>query len=79
MKLSVPATGRTALAAAVAVATLLTTGSIAGATPAPDMAIAAAPDLPVANVKAHLTQFQSIAAANGGNRAHGRAWPTSRH
>ncbi|MDX3633626.1 M28 family metallopeptidase [Streptomyces europaeiscabiei] len=73
MKLSVPATGRTALAAAVAVATLLTTGSIAGAAPAPDMAIAAAPDLPVANVKAHLTQFQSIAAANGGNRAHGRA------
>jgi len=31
-----------------------------------------APDIPVANVKAHLSQFQSIAAANGGNRAHGR-------
>ena len=27
---------------------------------------------PVANVKAHLTQLQSIATANGGNRAHGR-------
>ena len=33
----------------------------------------AAPDIPVANVKAHLTQLQSIATANGGNRAHGRA------
>ncbi|GII93457.1 M28 family metallopeptidase [Sinosporangium siamense] len=32
----------------------------------------AAPDIPVANVKAHLTQFQNIASANGGNRAHGR-------
>jgi aminopeptidase S len=27
----------------------------------------------VANVKAHLAQLQSIATANGGNRAHGRA------
>ena len=32
----------------------------------------AAPDIPVANVKAHLSQLQSIATANGGNRAHGR-------
>ncbi|MFC5747709.1 M28 family metallopeptidase [Actinomadura rugatobispora] len=32
---------------------------------------AAAPDIPLANVKAHLSQFQSIATANGGNRAHG--------
>ncbi|MFI5758317.1 M28 family metallopeptidase [Streptomyces sp. NPDC051569] len=32
-----------------------------------------APDIPLANVKAHLTQLSSIAAANGGNRAHGRA------
>ncbi|GGZ95302.1 M28 family metallopeptidase [Streptomyces bluensis] len=70
MKLSVP--GRTTAAAVVAAVTLLTTGSIAGAAPAPEAA-AAAPDLPVANVKAHLTQFQSIATANGGNRAHGRA------
>ncbi|KIF05942.1 Leupeptin-inactivating enzyme 1, partial [Streptomyces sp. RSD-27] len=31
------------------------------------------PDIPLANVKAHLSQFQSIATANGGNRAHGRA------
>lgn len=31
------------------------------------------PDIPVANVKAHLAQLQSIATANGGNRAHGKA------
>jgi len=31
-----------------------------------------APDIPLANVKAHLSQLQSIATANGGNRAHGR-------
>ena len=35
-------------------------------------ALLAAPDIPVANVQAHLNQFQSIAASNGGNRAHGR-------
>ncbi|MGW1671908.1 M28 family metallopeptidase [Streptomyces sp. NPDC002324] len=81
MKLSVPAAGRTAgrttLAAAVAAVTLITTGSIAGAAPTPEVALAAAPDLPVANVKAHLTQLQSIATANGGNRAHGRAGYTA--
>lgn len=81
MKLSVPAAGRTAgrttLAAAVAAVTLITTGSIAGAAPAPEVALAAAPDLPVANVKAHLAQLQSIATANGGNRAHGWAGYTA--
>ncbi|WP_425247737.1 M28 family metallopeptidase [Streptomyces sp. NEAU-NA10] len=72
MKLSV--SGRASAAAAVAAVTLLATGSTAGAAPAPDpVAIAAAPDIPVANVKAHLTELQSIATANGGNRAHGRA------
>jgi aminopeptidase S len=41
--------------------------------PAAEAAVAlAAPDIPLANVKAHLTQLQSIATANGGNRAHGR-------
>ena len=34
--------------------------------------LAPAPDISVANVQAHLNQFQSIAAANGGNRAAGR-------
>ncbi|MGX7827251.1 M28 family peptidase [Actinokineospora sp. 24-640] len=32
----------------------------------------AAPNIPVANVQAHLNQFQTIATNNGGNRAHGR-------
>ncbi|MFF2363939.1 M28 family metallopeptidase [Streptomyces sp. NPDC058122] len=68
MKLSLP--GRASATAVVAAAALLTGGSIAGAAPAP--VAAAAPDIPVANVKAHLTQLQSIATANGGNRAHGR-------
>ncbi|POX56357.1 peptidase M28 [Streptomyces sp. Ru71] len=63
---------RATAAAVVAGATLLATGSIAGAAPAHPVA-AAAPDIPVAGVKAHLAQFQSIATANGGNRAHGRA------
>jgi aminopeptidase S len=33
----------------------------------------AAPDIPLANVKAHLNRLQTIATENGGNRAHGRA------
>ncbi|MEQ4714775.1 M28 family metallopeptidase [Nonomuraea sp. B19D2] len=33
---------------------------------------AAAPNISLANVKNHLSQLQSIATANGGNRAHGR-------
>lgn len=69
MKLSV--SWRASAAAAVATATLLTSGFIAGTAPRAE-ALAAAPDIPVANVKAHLTQLQSIATANGGNRAHGR-------
>ncbi|MFD6424983.1 M28 family peptidase [Streptomyces sp. NPDC060198] len=65
-------------AAALAVASLLvTTGAAHSAAPvgvpAPASVTAvAAPDIPLANVKAHLTQLQSIATANGGNRAHGR-------
>src|SRR5918997_5853428 len=53
----------------IGAATLLAT-LIAG--PASARAAVAAPDIPVANVKAHLTQLQNIANANGGNRAHGR-------
>ncbi|MGW0332278.1 M28 family metallopeptidase [Streptomyces sp. NPDC003011] len=75
MKLSVP--GRAAATAVVAVSLLaggsMTGGSIAGAAPATAPRPAAAPDISVAAVKAHLTQLQSIATANGGNRAHGRA------
>ncbi|WP_367321406.1 M28 family metallopeptidase [Streptomyces sp. HUAS ZL42] len=70
MKLSV--SGRATAAAVVATVTLLATGSMADAAP-PSPKVAAAPDIPLANVKAHLTQLQSIATANGGNRAHGRA------
>ncbi|MEV8122674.1 M28 family metallopeptidase [Streptomyces sp. NPDC085944] len=66
--------GRALTAAAVAVATLVTGGSAAGAASAPTHpAAAAAPDISLTNVKAHLAQLQSIATANGGNRAHGRA------
>ncbi|MEU3449318.1 M28 family metallopeptidase [Streptomyces thermolilacinus] len=73
---------RTAAAAVLALTGLLATAAPA-ATAAPPAAAtaaartapaaaAAAPDIPLANVKAHLTQLQSIATANGGNRAHGR-------
>ncbi len=74
MTLSVPR--RTAAAAAIALAGLLATAAPAAtATPAAKAAPApalAAPDIPLANVKAHLSQLQSIATANSGNRAHGR-------
>ncbi|MFH9062272.1 M28 family metallopeptidase [Streptomyces coeruleorubidus] len=69
MKLSVSA--RAVAAGAVATAMLLTGGAVADAASAPPRP-AAAPDLPLASVKAHLSQLQSIATANGGNRAHGR-------
>ncbi|MEV3930866.1 MULTISPECIES: M28 family metallopeptidase [unclassified Streptomyces] len=66
-----PARLRSLPAAALAVAALLATA--APAVQAAPAKVAAAPDIPLANVKAHLTQLQSIATANSGNRAHGRA------
>ncbi|WP_101789889.1 M20/M25/M40 family metallo-hydrolase [Nonomuraea indica] len=42
------------------------------AAPASAAAALAPPDIPLANVKAHLARLQTIADANGGNRAHGR-------
>ena len=69
---------RRALAAGAALATagaLAAVPSAAAAAPvltAPAAAVLAAPDISLTAVKAHLTQFQSIATANGGNRAHGR-------
>ncbi|MFB7929247.1 MULTISPECIES: M28 family metallopeptidase [Streptomyces] len=69
MKLSVSA--RAVAAGGIASVMLLTSGAVADAASAPPRP-AAAPDLPLASVKAHLTQLQSIATANGGNRAHGR-------
>ncbi|MYQ37195.1 Zn-dependent amino- or carboxypeptidase, M28 family [Streptomyces sp. LamerLS-316] len=72
-----PARPRSLSVAALAVAALLAAAApavqaapTAGTAPAVP---AAAPDIPLADVKAHLTQLQSIATANGGNRAHGRA------
>ncbi|GAB2605636.1 M28 family metallopeptidase [Streptomyces capparidis] len=63
----------TAAAAATALAAaLLTSLAPAPAAAAPPATALAAPDIPLSNVKAHLTQFQSIATANGGNRAHAR-------
>lgn len=72
----VAAGAATALAAALLTASATSASATpATATPASarPAALAAAPDIPVANVKAHLSQLQSIATANGGNRAHGRA------
>ena len=67
--MSFSVSGRAVAAVGVSAVMLLTGGSIAGAAPTP----AAAPDISVANVKAHLDRLQSIATANGGNRAHGSA------
>lgn len=61
---------RALIAAFAAGATLLTSGFVTGPSAAPK--VAAAPDIPLANLTGHLNQFQSIATANGGNRAHGR-------
>ncbi|MEU3604946.1 M28 family metallopeptidase [Streptomyces sp. NPDC035033] len=60
---------------ALAGSSALVLGALAGAVPASaaPAGATAAPDIPVANVKQHLTDLQSIATANGGNRAHGRA------
>lgn len=60
----------------VALAGAVTYGTASGAQ-APSLSprqaqIAAAPDIPVADVQAHLAQLQGIADANGGNRAHGQ-------
>ncbi|SBT67379.1 Zn-dependent amino-or carboxypeptidase, M28 family [Micromonospora sediminicola] len=68
---------------ALALVATLTTASLAGtasAAPAPAPAPApataaalAAPDVSLANIQAHLTQFNSIASSNGGNRRAGSA------
>ncbi|MFG2880439.1 M28 family metallopeptidase [Streptomyces sp. NPDC048337] len=62
-----------------AVTALAVAGLFAATTPAAlaaPTAVTAAPtppDIPLANVKAHLSQLSTIAANNGGNRAHGKA------
>ncbi|WUH98765.1 M28 family metallopeptidase [Spirillospora sp. NBC_00431] len=60
-------------AAALTLSALLPGAAAAASPPAPPEArAAAAPDIPLANLKAHLSQLQTIATGNGGNRAHGR-------
>ncbi|MEV4440527.1 M28 family metallopeptidase [Streptomyces sp. NPDC049577] len=70
------AAGLAAVGAALTATALVIAPGTAGAAPTAAHATAgkaaATPDIPVANVKAHLAQLQSIANANGGNRAHGR-------
>ncbi|WP_327736874.1 M28 family metallopeptidase [Streptomyces nojiriensis] len=72
--MSLSVSRRLAAVTAFAVAGLF--ASAAPAALAAPSAVAAAPtppDIPLANVKAHLSQLSTIAANNGGNRAHGRA------
>ncbi|MFE7870660.1 M28 family peptidase [Micromonospora humida] len=75
---------RTLAIAAVTAVTLALAAPPASATPtarpataAPAVAALAAPDVQVANVQAHLAQFQSIATSNGGNRRAGSAGYTA--
>ncbi|PUA79812.1 M28 family metallopeptidase [Nocardioides currus] len=56
-------------AVVAALALVAPTSQAAAPAPAP---LAAAPDISVANVQSHLAQLQTIANANGGNRASGR-------
>ncbi|MFB9738043.1 M28 family peptidase [Streptomyces thermocoprophilus] len=76
--MTLPVRNRALTVAGLALAGLLA-GAVPGATAATaepataEPAAAAAPDIPVTAVKQHLTDLQSLAAANGGNRAHGRA------
>ena len=63
---------RSFLAPAVLLATFVLVAPGSQATPPAPAPLAAAPDISVANVQAHLNQLQSIATANGGNRAAGR-------
>jgi aminopeptidase S len=72
--MSLSVSWRLAAVTACAVAGLFaSTAPAALAAPAAVTAAPTPPDIPLANVKAHLSQFQTIATSNGGNRAHGRA------
>lgn len=58
-----------AVASALAGAAVLAVAGTATAAPARSpAALAAAPDISLANTRAHIQQFQTIATANGGNR-----------
>ncbi|MCE6997223.1 M28 family metallopeptidase [Saccharothrix sp. S26] len=56
-------------ASALVLAAALLSPPVATAAPVGAVAV---PDIPVANVQAHLNDLQTIATNNGGNRAHGR-------
>ncbi|MFJ9079808.1 M28 family metallopeptidase [Streptomyces sp. NPDC102278] len=72
--MSLSVSRRLAAVTAIAVAGLFAATSPAAlAAPTAVNAAPTPPDIPLANVKAHLTQLQTIATNNGGNRAHGRA------
>ncbi|WP_433392804.1 M28 family peptidase [Micromonospora sp. KLBMP9576] len=79
---------RRVLTAGVALAVLTGAATLAGvpasatpagsaAAPAPAAQSLAAPDIAVANVQGHLTQLQTIATQNGGNRRAGSAGYTA--
>ncbi|GGZ53877.1 M28 family metallopeptidase [Streptomyces subrutilus] len=71
--MSLSVSRRLAAVTAFAVAGLFAaTAPAALAAPTAVTAAPTPPDIPLANVKAHLTQLSTIAANNGGNRAHGR-------
>lgn len=61
---------RTALGAGITAAVVA--GALAAFPASATQAPAAAPDIPVENVQAHLEAFESLAEENGGNRAHGQ-------
>ncbi|MGW2582662.1 M28 family metallopeptidase [Streptomyces virginiae] len=72
--MSLSVSRRLAAVTAFAVAGLFAS-AVPAALAAPSAVTAAPtpPDIPLANVKAHLSQLSTIAANNGGNRAHGRS------
>jgi aminopeptidase S len=65
-------TSLTAPLAALALGLAGLTAATASADPLSVTAVAASPDISVTNTQTHLTQLQSIATANGGNRGTGR-------
>ncbi|MFF9050669.1 M28 family metallopeptidase [Streptomyces erythrochromogenes] len=72
--MSLSVSRRLAAVTALAVAGLFASAAPAAlAAPTAVTAAPTPPDIPLANVKAHLSQLSTIAANNGGNRAHGRA------
>ncbi|MEU3774467.1 M28 family metallopeptidase [Streptomyces sp. NPDC032472] len=70
--MSLSVSRRLAAVTALAVAGLFAPAAPAALASPTAAAAPTPPDIPLANVKAHLSQFQSIATNNGGNRAHGK-------